>query len=85
MSYVTYATAVPSAAGTGGNFSVPVLSPTKSMSVPATLQSTFANSVSRSASSTAAVASATFTGGAVRVVGNAAAVLVAGVVGVFAF
>lgn len=91
ISYVTYATGIPSAAaagtGAGGNFSVPVLSPTKTMSVPATLQSTFANTMTRSASSTGGgVAVATATGGAVmnNLVGQTVAVLVAGAVGVFA-
>jgi Ser-Thr-rich glycosyl-phosphatidyl-inositol-anchored membrane family len=83
VSYVTYATA--SSAGTGGNFSVPVLSPTKSMSVPATLQSTFANTKTKTASSTAEAVSPTATGAAARMAVNAVAVLAAGVVGVLAF
>jgi hypothetical protein len=85
ISYVTYATGVPSAAGTGGNFSVPVLSPTKSMSVPVTLSSTFVNTASRSASATVETVDAAATGGADSVVVNAAALVVAGLVGVFAF
>jgi hypothetical protein len=78
-------TPVSSAVGTGGNFSVPIISPSKTMSVPSTLQSTFANTVTRSASSTGAAPSATFTGGAAHLAGNAAALIVAGVAAVFAF
>jgi Ser-Thr-rich glycosyl-phosphatidyl-inositol-anchored membrane family len=76
---------VPSAAGTGGNFSVPVVSPSRTMSVPSTLQSTFANTVTRSASSTVAAPSATFTGGAAQLMANAGVLMVAGAVAVFAF
>jgi Ser-Thr-rich glycosyl-phosphatidyl-inositol-anchored membrane family len=95
MIYVTYKTAPSSPAGTGGaNFSVPVLTPTNSMSVPATLQPTGpannATMTTRAASSTAAVPPAAATGGAaatnnVFVVNAVALALAGGVAGVLAF
>lgn len=95
MSYITYTTAPSSPAGTGGaNFSVPVLTPTNSMSVPAKLQSTGpannATMTTRAASSTAAVPPVAATGGAaaastVFVVNAVAVALAGGVAGVLAF
>lgn len=84
-SFVTYATGL--AGVTGGNFSSPVLSPSKSMTVPSTLQSTFTGGANtRSASSTASVAIPESTGAAVanRVVGGMVG-LVAGCAAVLAF
>jgi Ser-Thr-rich glycosyl-phosphatidyl-inositol-anchored membrane family len=95
MSYITYTTAPSSPAGTGGaNFSVPVLTPTNSMSVPAKLQSTGpannATMTTRAASSPAAVPPVAATGGAaaasnVFFVNAVALALAGGVAGVLAF
>lgn len=53
--------------------------------MPVTLSSTFVNTASRSASATVETVDAAATGGADSVVVNAAALVVAGLVGVFAF
>ncbi|KAF7512668.1 hypothetical protein GJ744_000929 [Endocarpon pusillum] len=83
--YVTY-TPGPSAAGTGGNFSVPVISPSRSMSVPSTLQSTATKSATRSANATLPVPTAVSTGAAAQNLAvPAAAVLAVGLAGLFAF